>query len=185
MFFVRSYLKKVISEIGFVPAFLFMADVYNEMKVSGNVNLEFGGEMSRAIRQARTVHNCELLLGDRPIAVTIQRRTSAMNWWTKLRLIVQVSFGLACKPLRSFLLSNAHRIAELDTMTHYIFVFERDLCLVNALQIAATSHDTHRNLKIVAVVGGGHIKGIHKYWGKMIPEIVRVIYAPKFDFNFR
>lgn len=181
---LRSYLWKVIAEIGFVPAFIFMADVFNEMEVSGNINLEFGGEMTGAIRQAKCVHECQLLLGDRPISLTIMRRASAMSWWTKIRLIAQVSLGLAYKPLRTVLLSNAHKVAESDPMTQYIFVFERDLCLVNALQMAAAVDKDGRFSKIVAVVGGGHIRGIHEYWGKMGPHIAKLIYEPTFNFKY-
>lgn len=162
-----------------------MADVFNEMEVSGNINLEFGGEMTGAIRQAKSFNECQLLLGDRPISLTIMRRASAMSWWTKIRLIAQVSLGLACKPLRTILLSNAHRVAESDPMTQYIFVFERDLCLVNALQMAAAVDSKNGHFsKIVAVVGGGHIKGIHEYWGKMAPQIAKLIYEPTFNFKY-
>lgn len=179
---VRSYLRKVIAEIGFISAFIFMADVFNEMQVSGNVHLEFGGEMTGAIRQTRSIRHCQLLLGDRPIVVTIQRRASAMSWWTKLRLVVQVILGLAWRPLRTPLLTNAHHVAETDAMTYYIFVFERDLCLINALQTAAAS--VKRPLKIVAVVGGGHTTGIHKYWGLMRPSIAKIIYEPEVNFKY-
>lgn len=176
------YLRKVISEIGFLPALIFMADVFNEMQASRNINLEFGGEMTSAIRQIRSIPNCQLLLGDRPILITIKRRASAMTWWTTLRLVAQVLIGLMCPSLRNLLLTNAHQVAEMDPMTYYIYVFERDLCLINALQTAA---NTKEALKIVAVVGRGHTRGIHKYWGRMQPKIAEIIYQPVFNFKYR
>lgn len=45
-----------------------------------------GGEMRRAVKEAKTVPYCDVVLGDRPLEITMKRVLGLLSTWEKLRL---------------------------------------------------------------------------------------------------
>jgi pheromone shutdown protein TraB len=138
-----------------------------------------GGEFRAAVREARTIPGCLLLLGDRPFKVTLSRALAALSFGQKLKLAWQ------------FLTSNdditkdeIERCKEKDLLERMmmemtgefpaisrVFVSERDTYLAHSLWLAATS-TSHKNQggPIVGVVGMGHVSGIVQNWGNTTEE---------------
>ena len=49
-----------------------------------------GGEFRAAHRASFSVQGCRVILGDRPIAITLQRALSSLSFFQKLRLVYHV-----------------------------------------------------------------------------------------------
>ncbi|KAF7252148.1 hypothetical protein EG68_09041 [Paragonimus skrjabini miyazakii] len=53
-----------------------------------------GGEFRAAAQEALKQPHCHIVLGDRPVAITLQRAFNALGPWTKLRLVLTLIFDL-------------------------------------------------------------------------------------------
>lgn len=45
-----------------------------------------GGEFRAAYKEAEKIANCEVLLGDRPLSITLQRALSKLTWMQTFKL---------------------------------------------------------------------------------------------------
>ncbi|KAI6176079.1 hypothetical protein M3Y97_00759900 [Aphelenchoides bicaudatus] len=139
------------------------------------------------------VQGCRLLLGDRPVQITLQRALSSLGFFQKIRLVFHIILANfsnvtqedveRCKNkdlLESLLNEMAGEFPQLSK----IFVEERDQYMTYVLhsvmqkytaeKIAAWNQCRDRveyqPLNIVGVVGLGHMKGIEQYWNKHIDQ---------------
>lgn len=143
-----------------------------------------GGECRRAIAEVEEfVPNCKILLGDRPINITVQRAIRGLS------LSEKILFSLYMLVPRKNGTPITHEFVEQYKTEEYLkkgddektktefpsitksFVTERDMFLAHTLQKSAdfqkTSGGILRPVKVVGIIGIGHIKGIMKYWEKV------------------
>uniref|UniRef100_A0A1I7V9H1 TraB domain-containing protein n=2 Tax=Loa loa TaxID=7209 RepID=A0A1I7V9H1_LOALO len=148
-----------------------------------------GGEFRAAHKGAMNIRMCKLILGDRPIHVTVQRALSSLSFFQKLRLFYHIVLSHKttitqeeverCK--KSDMLEELlKQMAGEFPLLSKIFVEERDLYMTNALhtllkkstfdkRVAWSKTDAAwQPISVVAVVGMGHVPGIISNWNKRI-----------------
>lgn len=148
-----------------------------------------GGECRRAVAEAIALNkDCQIILGDRLINVTLQRAAHSMSLWDKLQIALM--FMLHERPDNKITLDDVEQLkikARTGEGTEEIgatagiykaFVTERDLVLCHSLQYAAVKQrdpvsGTLKPLNVVGVVGIGHSAGIVKNWGHVTTAQVK------------
>lgn len=166
-------------------------------RITNEIGMAPGGEFRVAFKEAQQIPNCAVLLGDRPIKITILRALSKLSWYQILKLGCHMIFSKEaiskeqvekCKQkdlLEELLAEMSSEYPQLGE----VFVNERDIFLTNCLQDAAitgtrvrqgasTSQPTQPMsppLRIVSVVGIGHTLGIVRLWPEPQYKYVRAI----------
>lgn len=180
--FTFRYLRKVISQIGFLPAMIFFTDAFNEHHAVTNELLDYGGEFAVAARLCEELGDCKILLGDREIPITVKRQASGMGNWRGIRISILVTLALIFKRRMKSLLLRGHQLVIRDPRFYQIVVLERDIFLTYMIQVAAGMKHNVDQAQIVAVVGQGHLNGIQRFWGRILPQILPLILKPDLDF---
>lgn len=147
-----------------------------------------GGECRRAVAEAIALNkDCQIILGDRLINVTLQRAARSMSLWDKLQIALM--FMLHERPDNKITLDDVEQL-KIKTRTegkeevgatagiYNAFVTERDLVLCHSLQYAAVKRTDPisgvlKPINVVGVVGIGHSAGIVKNWGHVTTDQVR------------
>ncbi|KAF2905919.1 hypothetical protein ILUMI_00248 [Ignelater luminosus] len=139
-----------------------------------------GGEFRVAYSEARKLLDCGVHLGDRPIQITLQRALARLSWiqtiklgWHLLTSKDPISKEEIERCKRRDMLEQllAEMAGEYPALGE-VFVDERDIYLTHSLQMAATSRlhprtyaeNSSEPLKVVGVVGIGHLVGITRLW---------------------
>lgn len=121
-----------------------------------------------------------MLLGDRPLSITLQRALARLTWYQTVKLAwhlltskdpVSVEDIENCKK-RDMLEQLLAELAGEYPAFREVFLNERDIFLTNSLQCAATSKykklknggGGDETVKIVGVLGIGHVPGVTKLW---------------------
>lgn len=180
--FTFRYLRRVIKQIGFLPAMIFFTDAFNEYTAVTENLLDYGGEFAVAARLCDQLTSCKILLGDREIPITVKRQASSMGNWRAIRVSMLVTMALMFKRHMRSLLMRGHRLVIKDPRFYQIVVLERDIFLTYMIQMAASLDRTEKGQHLVAVVGQGHLNGIQHFWGKIIPQILPFILKPEVEY---
>lgn len=180
--FTFRYLRRVISQIGFLPAMIFFTDAFNEHTAVERSFIDYGGEFAAAARLCDELRNCKIMLGDREIPITVKRQASAMGNWRGIRITLLVTMALLFKRKMNRLLLRGHQLVVQDPRFYQVVVLERDIFLTYMIQIAANLRYKESNPHIVAVVGQGHLSGIQNFWGKISPSILPLILRSDSEF---
>jgi len=107
----------------------------------------------------------KIVLGDRPIGITLSRAWAALSLWEKLKLAYAIIFEkIDVKE------EDIERMKQSDVFTEMLkeltkhlpslaapIIYERDMFLSITIKQCKTR-------RVVGVVGVGHISGIKKYW---------------------
>ena len=149
------------------------------------------GAEQQAAAHAAIKRGCLMVLGDRPIDITLKRAWAALSLWEKLKLIGLVTYALTTgqrvsaeeieqiknSDMMSEMMAEMARSfpAALETIVH-----ERDRYLAAWYVPASRSRLQSRSLAddddnacsllwcpgdvVVGVVGLGHVKGIKEHW---------------------
>ncbi|GAB2294061.1 hypothetical protein Dimus_028277 [Dionaea muscipula] len=138
-------------------------------KVSSDVNRPFGDEF-RSARKVSEEVGAQIVLGDRPIEITLERAWNSLQWFEKLTLVGSVVRGISS--------SSDATIANLKETTTSIedspfplyeqlgstypsllrsLVHERDTYLAWSLK---RSKAVNRSRRVVGVIGKGHMYGV-------------------------
>jgi len=143
----------------------FLAKVANKLEV-------FPGSEFRVAFEEAMKYGGKVILGDRPVQITLRRTWGKMPLWHKMKLVYyllfQALFLLSTEVLNQML----KEMDDVDMLTLVIqemskefptlmetLVHERDLYMSSTLLRVASEHSS-----VVAVVGKGHMQGIKKYW---------------------
>ncbi|EPB76370.1 hypothetical protein ANCCEY_04531 [Ancylostoma ceylanicum] len=141
---------------------------------------------------------CRLVLGDRPIHVTLQRALGSLNFWQKIKFFwhVAMSHNASITPeevekckqrdlLEQLLAEMAGDFPKLSK----IFVDERDAYMTHALHSLLLKNTIEKRLswertdvdwqplRVVAVVGIGHTPGIAAHWNNPV-DIAPLLHVP-------
>jgi len=158
---------KVVKE---KKAFLLLANLLLasfQKKIADQFGIKPGEDMISAIAAAEDT-DARIHLADREIRITLARVWSAIGFWSKIKLLVQLLLSISGsdditeedierlkqEDVLQVLLSE---LASSYPMLQKILIDERDRYLAH--QIRNAPGET-----IVAVVGAGHVPGIKKYW---------------------
>ncbi|EJW88647.1 hypothetical protein WUBG_00441 [Wuchereria bancrofti] len=178
-----------IKQSGAVQGILHVLLLSMSAHMTKTLGMAPGGEFRAAHKGAMNVKMCKLILGDRPIHVTVQRALSSLNFFQKLRLFYHIVLSHKttitqeeverCK--KSDMLEELlKQMAGEFPLLSKIFVEERDLYMTNALhtllkkstfdkRVAWSKTDAAwQPISVVAVVGMGHVPGIISNWNKRI-----------------
>lgn len=182
--FTFRYLRRVINQIGFLPAMIFFTDAFNEHTAFDRLFLEYGGEFAVAAHICQELSDCKIVLADREIPVTVKRQASAMGNWRGIKISMLVLLSLIFKKrMRSFL-RLGHYLVTRDPRFYQVVVLERDIFLTHMIQTNAASllYTVDRPPQLIAVVGQGHLNGIQTFWGKVLPRVLPLILNPEVDY---
>ncbi|XP_061371705.1 uncharacterized protein LOC133314273 isoform X3 [Gastrolobium bilobum] len=136
-------------------------------KISSDINRPFGDEF-RAARKASEEVGAQIVLGDRPIEITLQRAWKALKWTDKLSLVISVVRGITSS---SDISTNKLEEASTDDGTFQLYeqlslsypsllpplIHERDTYLAWSLKRSKAVNNCKR---VVGVIGKGHMNGV-------------------------
>ncbi|KAG8381377.1 hypothetical protein BUALT_Bualt06G0115900 [Buddleja alternifolia] len=135
-------------------------------KLSSDINRPFGDEF-RAARKASEVIGAQLVLGDRPIEITLERAWSSLKWKEKLSLVSSVVRGISSFDLSEKTSeepstgdSNFQLYEKLSLSYPSLLpplIYERDTFLAWSLK---RSKAVNNSKKVVGVIGKGHMNGV-------------------------
>ncbi|KAI6223571.1 hypothetical protein M3Y99_01455900 [Aphelenchoides fujianensis] len=189
----REKIMGLIRDHGIVQGLLQVMLLSTSAHITRQLKMAPGGEFRVAHRASFNVQGCKVILGDRPIQVTLQRALSSLNFFQRIRLMFHILFTNfsdvtqedveKCKDkdlLEALLKEMAGEFPQLSQ----IFVNERDQFMVHVLHEILTNYTANKiaawkpvrktveyqPLNIVAVVGIGHLKGIQENWTKHIDQ---------------
>jgi pheromone shutdown protein TraB len=140
----------------------------------GNSQDALPGEEFRAAVQAAKDIDATIVLGDRPVHITLTRTWRLLSSWQKICLLSSLMFGSLYALIRPRTFSKS--MEELKTDNHTMItlmkqlgasyptiiqtlVLERDLYMIHMLKELSEQADT-----VVGVVGAGHLEGIKAHW---------------------
>ncbi|XP_020248023.1 traB domain-containing protein isoform X2 [Asparagus officinalis] len=135
-------------------------------KISGGGNRPFGDEF-RAARKASEEIGAQIVLGDRPIEITLQRAWSSLKWNEKLKLLTSIFRGISSSKLAE---SNS-KGQEMDVSPFELYkqlsisypsllqplIHERDTYLAWSLK---RSKAVNNSKIVVGIIGKGHMNGV-------------------------
>ncbi|GER34975.1 TraB family protein [Striga asiatica] len=133
-------------------------------KVSSDINRPFGDEF-RAARKASEEIGAQLVLGDRPIEITLERAWSSLSWKEKLSLVSSVFRGIASSDLYNKEMEdgddNSFQLYEQLSVSYPSLlpslIHERDTFLAWSMK---RSKAVNNSKKVVGVIGMGHMNGV-------------------------
>ncbi|PIA49657.1 hypothetical protein AQUCO_01300432v1 [Aquilegia coerulea] len=137
-------------------------------KISSDANRPFGDEF-RAARKASEEMGAQLVLGDRPVEITLERAWNSLKWKEKLGLVVSVFRGIT-SPSSDKSQSNL-KVLETDENPFQLYeklsvsfpsllqplIHERDTYLAWSLK---RSKAVNNCKSVVGVIGKGHMNGV-------------------------
>ncbi|KAK1415312.1 hypothetical protein QVD17_31091 [Tagetes erecta] len=135
-------------------------------KISSNINRPFGDEF-RAARKASEEISAQVVLGDRPIEITLERAWNSLKWNEKLSLITSVLRGITASD-QSKINFKESTTDDTDFQLYEQLSFsypsllqplihERDTYIAWSLKRSKAVRDSKR---VVGVIGRGHLNGV-------------------------
>lgn len=154
-------------------------------RVGNDLDVSPGEEFRVAAQEARKL-GVNLVLGDRPLSITLSRLWAALSLWEKCRLLGTLLWtGLSMLDSEE-MKSEIEKMKDSDVLTEAIkevgkdfpsllgpLITERDQYMTYVMRELAGKDAT----KVVAVVGAGHLEGIKNYWESEI-NIQSIISTP-------
>ncbi|XP_047341387.1 traB domain-containing protein-like [Impatiens glandulifera] len=150
-------------------------------KVASKLEVFPGAEFRTGYDEAMK-YGGKVILGDRPVNVTLRRTWGKMPLWHKTKLIYSLLFQALFLPDPEELNRMLKEMDDIDMLTLVIqemskqfptlmetLVHERDQYMSSMLLRVAGDHNS-----VVAVVGKGHLQGIKKHWKQPV-EMTRLL----------
>ncbi|KAI4341032.1 hypothetical protein MLD38_025807 [Melastoma candidum] len=169
--------KKKHNAFGIIYSW-FLAKVAQKLEV-------FPGSEFRVAFEEATKYGGKVILGDRPVQVTLRRSWAKMPLWHKTKLIYSLLFQAVFLPSTEDLNRVLKDMDDVDMLTLLIqemskefptlmdtLVHERDQYMSHTLLKAARQHSS-----VVAVVGKGHLRGIERHWKQPV-ELKVLLHDP-------
>ncbi|KAG2715772.1 hypothetical protein I3760_03G094500 [Carya illinoinensis] len=136
-------------------------------KISSDINRPFGDEF-RAARKVSEEVGAQIVLGDRPIEITLERAWNSLTWTEKLSLVTSVIRGITSS---SDMSRNGLKEPNSDDSTFRLYeqlsfsypsllqplIHERDTYLAWSLKRSKAVNNSKR---VVGVIGKGHMNGV-------------------------
>ncbi|XP_058092382.1 uncharacterized protein LOC131238804 [Magnolia sinica] len=161
---IDMWKKKKMNPFGILYSW-FLAKVADKLEVLP------GSEFRVAFEEAMT-YGAKVILGDRPVQITLRRTWGKMTLWHKIKFLYYMLFQAIFLPSPEDLNKMLKEMDDVDMLTLVIqemskafptlmetLLHERDLYMSSTLLKVASEHNS-----VVAVVGRGHLTGIKKHW---------------------
>ncbi|XP_042480106.1 traB domain-containing protein isoform X1 [Macadamia integrifolia] len=136
-------------------------------KVSSDANRPFGDEF-RAARKASEEIGAQIVLGDRPIEITLERAWNSLKWKEKLSLVTSVLRGITSSTDMS-----GNNLEDSETENSFFQLYERlSVSYPSLLQPLIHERDTYlawslkrskavnNSRQVVGVIGKSHMNGV-------------------------
>ncbi|XP_064984300.1 uncharacterized protein LOC135624523 isoform X1 [Musa acuminata AAA Group] len=137
-------------------------------KISSDANRSFGDEF-RAARKVSEELGVQIVLGDRPIEITLERAWSSLTWSEKVRLVLSLFRGISSSS--SELPESNMKDQEMDGSPYKLYeslsvsypsllqplIHERDTYLAWSLK---RSKAVNKSKKVLGVIGKAHMNGV-------------------------
>ncbi|XP_067936281.1 traB domain-containing protein-like [Watersipora subatra] len=186
-------LQQSIKKNGVVSGLMQILLLNLSAKITESLGMAPGGEFRRAFEEARRIPHCKVVYGDRPIGITLQRAIGSLSFFQKLKFgfsMITSDIDLSpediekCKEKDMLEQMLTEMAGEFPSLTR-VFVDERDVFLAHSLkrstqvQLGPAGQYT-RPIKVVAVLGIGHVNGVVKKWDEdLSEEVKKVLEVPK------
>uniref|UniRef100_A0A7N0SXA5 TraB domain-containing protein n=1 Tax=Kalanchoe fedtschenkoi TaxID=63787 RepID=A0A7N0SXA5_KALFE len=170
-------LKKKQNPFGIIYGW-FLAKVANQLEV-------FPGAEFRVAFEEAMKYGGKVVLGDRPIQITLRRTWAKMPVWHKMKLLTSLFFQSLFLPSASDLNKMLKEMNDSDMLTLVVqemskqfptlmetLVHERDQYMSSTLLRVAKESGS-----VVAVVGKGHLRGIKEHWQQPI-DLAKLMEMP-------
>jgi pheromone shutdown protein TraB len=82
-------LQKIITNIkssGLYNGIMYILLLNMSAHITKELGMAPGGEFRAAYREAEKIPNCDVLLGDRPLGITLHRALSKLTWFQTVKL---------------------------------------------------------------------------------------------------
>ena len=138
-----------------------------QKRIAKQFDVKPGEEMIAAINSAEST-GAQIHLADREIRTTLSRTWRVMGFWSKIKLIFQLTLSLG--QLDEIKEEDIEKMKQQDVLETLLAEVGKSLPALKSIliderdQYLAEKIRTAPGNKIVAVVGAGHIPGIQKYW---------------------
>ncbi|XP_055916643.1 traB domain-containing protein-like [Eupeodes corollae] len=169
-------ISEIFVQKGLINGMFYLSFLRTNAKITKQLGVAPGGECRRAVEECKKLKHCKVLLGDRPIDITMQRALSPLTWRDKLMLS-----SIFNEPSISQMTPadvEAYKNRDIDYLrnlrlrfpsVYRSFVTERDQILAHNLMLA-TKLSGRNYCNVVGVVGVGHMNGICESFGQTKPE---------------
>lgn len=144
-------------------------------RVGAGLDVVPGEEFRVAVKEAHAV-GARVVLGDRPLSITLARLWGALSLWEKWRLLSSLLWqGLAVLD-KNELRKEIEKMKETDVLTEAVKEVGRDFpSLLGPLLTERDQYMTYilrriadQGRTVVGIVGAGHLEGIRENWDKEI-----------------
>jgi pheromone shutdown-related protein TraB len=142
-----------------------------QKRIAKQFDVKPGEEMITAINTAEST-GAQIHLADRDIRTTLSRTWRVMGFWSKIKLVFQLTLSLG--QLDEIKEEDIEKMKQQDVLETLLAEVGKSLPALKSIliderdQYLAEKIRTAPGNKIVAVVGAGHIPGIQKYWDSVI-----------------
>ena len=142
-----------------------------QKRIAKQFDVKPGEEMIAAINAAETT-GAQIHLADRDIRTTLSRTWRLMGFWSKIKLVFQLTLSLG--QLDEIKEEDIEKMKQQDVLETLLAEVGKTLPALKSIliderdQYLAEKIRTAPGDRIVAVVGAGHIPGIQKYWDSEI-----------------
>jgi pheromone shutdown-related protein TraB len=142
-----------------------------QKRIAKQFDVKPGEEMITAINTAESI-GAQIHLADRDIRTTLSRTWRVMGFWSKIKLVFQLTLSLG--QLDEIKEEDIEKMKQQDVLETLLAEVGKSLPALKSIliderdQYLAEKIRTAPGNKIVAVVGAGHISGIQKYWDSTI-----------------
>ncbi|KAK3008387.1 hypothetical protein RJ639_013599 [Escallonia herrerae] len=154
------------------------------VRIANKLEVFPGAEFRVAFEEAMK-YGGKVILGDRPVHVTLRRTWGKMPLWHKTKLVYSLLFQSIFLPSPAEVNKMLKEMDDADMLTLVIqelskkfptlmetLVHERDMYMSTTLLKVASEHSS-----VVAVVGKGHLQGIKKHWKQPV-ELMDLLDIP-------
>ncbi|WVZ99105.1 hypothetical protein U9M48_044453 [Paspalum notatum var. saurae] len=165
---IDMWKKKKMNTFGILYSW-FLAKVASQLEVLP------GAEFRAAFEEAMS-YGGKVILGDRPVQITLRRTWGKMSLWHRAKFLYYIIFQSIFLPSPEELNKMLKDMDDVDMLTLVIqemskafpslmetLLHERDMYMSSTLLKVARGHSS-----VVAVVGKGHVSGIKKNWQQPI-----------------
>jgi pheromone shutdown-related protein TraB len=142
-----------------------------QKRIARQLDVTPGEEMITAINTADAL-GARIHLADRDIRTTLSRIWRVMGFWSKIKLLFQLTLSLG--QLEEIKEEDIEKMKQQDVLETLLSEVGKSLPALKSIliderdQYLAEKIRTAPGDKVVAVVGAGHIPGIQKYWNAEI-----------------
>lgn len=177
---IRDYMKRN----GFVQGFIYTLLLTASAKVTKDLEMAPGGEFRNAFAEAIKIPGCHVMLGDRPVDITLRRAIATLSTWQKIKMTYNCLFSneklneeeLEKYKQKDVLEQLIGELSEEFPGLSEVMVRERDQYLAYSLWKLCQSTEPGAN--VVGVVGIGHSAGIKANWDTVenvnIDELLKI-----------